>query len=45
MKLMEYCMPKMRSIDIKGTMEVNAKIQSINLNIVDGTKHNNIKDI
>ena len=40
MKLMEYCMPKMRSIDIKGTMEVNAKIQSINLNIVDGTKHN-----
>ena len=45
MRLMEYCMPKMRSIDIKGTMEVNAKIQSINLNIVDGTKHNNIKDI
>jgi hypothetical protein len=26
-------------------MEVNAKIQSINLNIVDGTKHNHIKDI
>ena len=45
MKLMEYTMPKMRSIDIQGTMEVNAKIQSINLNIVDGTKHHNIKDI
>ena len=45
MKLMEYAMPKMRSIDVKGTMEVNAKIQSINLNIVDGTKHNHIKDI
>jgi hypothetical protein len=45
MRLMEYCMPKMRSIDIKGTMEVNAKIQSINLNIVDGTKHNDLKDI
>ena len=45
MKLMEYAMPKMRSIDIQGTMEVNAKIQSINLNIVDGTKHHNIKDI
>ena len=45
MKLMEYTMPKMRSMDISGTMEVNAKIQSINLNIVDGTKHNNIKDI
>jgi hypothetical protein len=45
MKLMEYAMPKLRSIDVKGTMEVNAKIQSINLNIVDGTKHNHIKDI
>ena len=45
MKLMEYAMPKMRSIDIQGTMEVNAKIQSINLNIVDGTKHNDLKDI
>jgi len=45
MRLLEYAMPKMRSIDVKGTMEVNAKIQSINLNIVDGTKHNHIKDI
>ena len=45
LKLMEYTMPKMRSIDMQGTMEVNAKIQSINLNIVDGTKHHNIKDI
>mgnify|MGYP000881271874 FL=1 len=45
MRLMEYCMPKMRSIDIKGTMEVNAKIQSINRNIVDGKKHNDLKDI
>ena len=39
MKLMEYAMPKMRSIDIKGTMEVNARIQSINVNILDGTQH------
>ena len=45
MRLMEYAMPKMRSIDVKGTMEVNAKIQSINLNILDGTKHQHIKDI
>ena len=45
MKLMEYTMPKLRSIDVKGTMDINAKIQSINLNIVDGTKHHNIKDI
>jgi len=35
----------MRSVDVTGTMEVNAKIQSINLNILDGTKHQHIKDI
>ena len=45
MRLMEYCMPKLRALDVSGTMEINAKIQSINLNIVDGTKHNDIKDI
>jgi hypothetical protein len=33
MKLMEYAMPKMRSVDINGTMEVNAKIQQISINI------------
>jgi hypothetical protein len=33
MKLMEYAMPKMRSIDLKGSIEVDAKIQSINVNI------------
>jgi hypothetical protein len=33
MKLMEYTMPKMKSIDINGTMEVNAKIQQISINI------------
>jgi hypothetical protein len=33
MKLMEYAMPKMRSIDVKGSIEVDAKIQSININI------------
>ena len=33
MKLMEYAMPKMRSIDLKGSIEVDAKIQSININI------------
>jgi len=38
-------MPKMRSIDITGTMEVNAKIQSININILDGTQRKDIKDI
>ncbi len=44
-KLLEYSIPKLKSIDLQGSLEVNAKIQSINLNIVDGTKHNNIKDI
>jgi hypothetical protein len=44
-KLLEYALPKMRSIDITGTMEVNAKIQSININILDGTQRQNIKDI
>jgi hypothetical protein len=33
MKLMEYSLPKLRSIDIQGSMEVNAKIQQISINI------------
>lgn len=33
MKLMEYAMPKMRSIDLKGSIEVDAKIQQISVNI------------
>lgn len=33
MKLMEYAMPKMRSIDLKGSIEVDQRIQSININI------------
>ena len=33
MKLMEYSLPKLRSIDINGSMEVNAKIQQISINI------------
>jgi hypothetical protein len=33
MKLMEYAMPKLRSVDINGAMEVNAKIQQISINI------------
>jgi hypothetical protein len=33
LKLMEYTMPKMRSVDINGTMDVNAKIQQISINI------------
>jgi hypothetical protein len=33
MKLMEYAMPKMRSIDLKGSIEVDQRIHSININI------------
>jgi hypothetical protein len=33
MKLMEYTMPKMRSIDMNGTLDINAKIQQISINI------------
>jgi hypothetical protein len=33
MRLMEYAMPKMRSIDLKGSIEVDQRIQSINVNI------------
>jgi hypothetical protein len=33
MKLMEYSLPKLRSIDINGSMDVNAKIQQISINI------------
>ena len=39
LKLLEYTMPKLKSIDVKGTMEVNAKIQQISIHILDGTKH------
>jgi len=37
LKLMEYTMPKMRSIDMNGTIDVNAKIQQISVNIMKGT--------
>jgi hypothetical protein len=33
MKLMEYAMPKMRSIDLKGSIEVDARIQQISINV------------
>lgn len=41
LKLLEYTMPKLKSVDITGTMEVNAKIQQISIHILDGTKHTN----
>ena len=39
LKLLEYTMPKLKSVDITGTMEVNQKIQQISIHILDGTKH------
>lgn len=33
MKLMEYSLPKLRSIDINGSIEVDARIHSISVNI------------
>jgi hypothetical protein len=33
MKLMEYAMPKMRSIDLKGSIEVDARIHQISVNV------------
>ena len=33
MKLMEYAMPKMRSIDLKGSIEVDQRIQLVSINI------------
>ena len=33
MRLMEYAMPKMRSIDLKGSIEVDQRIQQVSINI------------
>ena len=33
MKLMEYAMPKMRSIDLKGSIEIDQRIQQVSINI------------
>ena len=33
MKLMEYAMTKMRSIDLKGSIEVDQRIQQVSINI------------
>jgi hypothetical protein len=33
MRLMEYAMPKMRSIDLKGSLEVDQRIHQVSVNI------------
>jgi len=42
-KLLEFNLPKQSRVEMKA--EIEQKIQQINLNILDGTKHNHIKDI
>jgi hypothetical protein len=41
MKLMEYAYPKLKAIDIKGTMDVNAKIDKIVIEVKNGTANTN----
>jgi hypothetical protein len=46
MKLMEYAYPKLKSIDVKGTMDVNTKIEKIVVEIKtnqNGKVENNTK--
>lgn len=40
-KLLEYSIPKLKSVDVKGTMEVNQKIQQISVHILDGVTNKN----
>ena len=37
LKLLEYTIPKLKSVDLKGEMEVNQRIEQISINILDGT--------
>ena len=36
-KLLEYSIPKLKSVDVKGTMDVKQQIQQISIHILDGT--------
>jgi len=42
-KLLEFNLPKQSRVEMKA--EIEQKIQQINLNILDGTKHQHIKDV
>lgn len=44
-KLLEYTIPKLKSVDIQGTLDVNQRIQQISVIIQDGTQHQHIKDV
>lgn len=42
-KLLEFNLPKQSRVEMKA--EIEQKIQQINLNILDGTQHQHIKDV
>ena len=35
-KLLEYTIPKLKSVDVQGSMEINQKIQQISIHVIDG---------
>jgi hypothetical protein len=40
-KLLEYSIPKLKSVDVKGTMDINQKIQQISIHVLDGIADKN----
>jgi hypothetical protein len=40
-KLLEYSIPKLKSVDVKGTMDINQKIQQISIHVLDGIANKN----
>jgi len=40
-KLLEYSIPKLKSVDVKGTMDINQKIQQISIHVLDGITNKN----
>lgn len=39
LKLLEYVVPKLKSVDMKVDAEVNAKVENIKIQVIDGVKH------
>ena len=44
-KLLEYTIPKLKSVDLKGTVDVNQKIQQISIHILDGAANTDKQNI
>ena len=45
LKLMEFTIPKLKSVDLKGTVDVNQKIQQISIHILDGAANTDKQNI